>query len=335
MSTVFLRPIRRMTSMASNSRSMTAVEYEHNNPNNLNHRSSSLLYRWNSSSTSSSRRFNTNTNTNTNKTTNVSIVYGSFTPQGNAYRNAHEIHEVFSRISSFNVMQPTDGTSFDFNLLAADKSTDQQQQLLLIATSSMFGQPPQNFTPFAHNLLLAADTNPGCLAHLHHAVWGTGDPRWYETFMNVPRYTDQLLEKCGSKRIHARGEFGEPHLEEKECVSAEEWAERVLESMMMMSTASLEVEVEDTEGGDGKRACVPWNALWENHSSPTHNVVSGFTLENLMQSHGCLEGGPSSLAKVGKEYENLVEMFQEPGDDCNGEDDDDAIPLAFRARRQR
>jgi len=155
--------------------------------------------------------------------------------------------------------------------------------------------------------------------------------------MNVPRYTDQLLEKCGSKRIHARGEFGEPHLEEKECVSAEEWAERVVESMMMMSTASLEVEVEDTEGGDGERVCVPWNALWENHSSPTHNVVSGFTLENLMQSHGCLEGGPSSLAKVGKEYENLVEMFQEPDDDCNGngEDADDTIPLAFRARRQR
>jgi len=254
-----------------------------------------------------------------NTNTNVSIVYGSFTPQGNARSDAHEIHEVFSRISSFNVTKPTDGTSFDFNLLA-EKSTD--KQLLIIATSSMFGQPPQNFIPFAHNLLLAADTNPGCLAHLHHAVWGSGDQRWFDTFMNVPRYSDQLLEKCGSKRIHARGEFGEPHLEEKECESAGGWAERVVVSMMK--------EVQDAGCGKGG---VPWDALWESHNSPTHNVVRGFTLENLMQSHGCLEGGPSSLARVGKEYETLVEMFQQPGD---GEDDnDDDIPLAFRARRSR
>jgi len=246
-------------------------------------------------------------------------VYGSFTPQGNTIRDVHEIHELLSRVPSFNVATPTDGTSFDFNLLA-EKSTN-DRQLLIIATSSMFGQPPQNFTPFAHNLLLAADTNPGCLAHLHHAVWGTGDPRWFDTFMNVPRYSDHLLEKCGSRRIHARGEFGEPHLEEKECVSAEGWAERVVGSMSAL-------DVEEDGGGEG----VPWDALWESHSSPTHNVVSGFTLENLMQSHGCLDGGPSSLARVGKEYENLVEMFEEP----DGEDEDDIPrPLVSRARRRR
>ena len=64
---------------------------------------------------------------------------------------------------------------------------------------------------FTHQLLLAADTNPGCLKHLQHAVWGNGDERWLNTYMNIPRYVDQLLAECGSRRFYARGEAGEPH----------------------------------------------------------------------------------------------------------------------------
>ena len=79
--------------------------------------------------------------------TTVSIVYGSFTPHGTARRNAHEIHHVLSsQLSaspSYIVSAPLDGTSFDFNSLAADDARSQQQKrLLIIATSSMFGQPP-------------------------------------------------------------------------------------------------------------------------------------------------------------------------------------------------
>lgn len=85
-------------------------------------------------------------------TTTVSIVYGSFTPHGTARRNAHAIQHVLSSqlpSSSFIVSEPLDGTSFDFNSLAADASSpeeeqqqQQQKRLLIIATSSMFGQPP-------------------------------------------------------------------------------------------------------------------------------------------------------------------------------------------------
>ena len=81
-------------------------------------------------------------------TTTVSIVYGSFTPHGTARRNAHAIHHVLSSQlsaspSSYIVAAPLDGTSFDFNSLAADDARSQpQKRLLIIATSSMFGQPP-------------------------------------------------------------------------------------------------------------------------------------------------------------------------------------------------
>ena len=86
--------------------------------------------------------------------TTVSIVYGSFTPHGTARRNAHAIQHVLSSqlpAPSFIVSEPLDGTSFDFNSLAADASSpeeeqqqqqQQQKRLLIIATSSMFGQPP-------------------------------------------------------------------------------------------------------------------------------------------------------------------------------------------------
>ena len=78
--------------------------------------------------------------------TTVSIVYGSFTPHGTARRNAHEIQHVLSSqlpAPSFIVSEPLDGTSFDFNSLAADDARSQpQKRLLIIATSSMFGQPP-------------------------------------------------------------------------------------------------------------------------------------------------------------------------------------------------
>merc|ERR1712129_205047 len=78
-------------------------------------------------------------------------------------------------------------------------------------TSSQYGMPPPNIKEFAHQLLLAAESNPGCLSHLQHAVYGNGDETYWKTYMNMPRYLDKLLEKCGSRRFFARGETGEPN----------------------------------------------------------------------------------------------------------------------------
>merc|ERR1712066_1205477 len=56
------------------------------------------------------------------------------------------------------------------------------------------GMPPPEFKDFAHHLLTAATKSPGCLKHLQHAVYGNGDETYYNTFMNMPRYMDLLLD---------------------------------------------------------------------------------------------------------------------------------------------
>ena len=115
------------------------------------------------------------------------------------------------------LMRVADGDEFDFDSLASCSH-------LVLATSSCLGHPPHNLSGFAHQLLLAGETAPGCLSHLQHAVWGNGDERWYSTYMNVPRVLDALLERCGSRRFYARGESGEPHAPTGEsAVQVEDW----------------------------------------------------------------------------------------------------------------
>ena len=102
------------------------------------------------------------------------------------------------------VCEPLSGDDFDFDSLA---SID----MLILCCSSQTGFPPANLVEFSHQLLLAAETGvTGSLSHLSHTVWGNGDARWYNTYMNVPRVVDVLLESCGSQRFYARGEAGEP-----------------------------------------------------------------------------------------------------------------------------
>merc|ERR1740139_834584 len=122
------------------------------------------------------------------------------------------MHDTFPSITGLEVSKPVEGNSFDFNSLKDSK-------FLIVCTSSQYGMPPPNFKEFAHQLLLAATSNPGCLSHLQHAVYGNGDDTYFKTYMNVPRYMDKLLEKCGSRRFFARGETGEPFapLDSKAC----------------------------------------------------------------------------------------------------------------------
>merc|ERR1711904_319620 len=121
-------------------------------------------------------------------------------------------------IEGLEVAEIKSGDDFDFNSL-------KDMKLLIVCTSSQYGFPPKNFGKFAHHLLTAASTSPGCLSHLQHCVYGNGDETYFNTYMNMPRYMDKLLEKCGSNRFFARGETGEPHapLDTHKCKCVE-WA---------------------------------------------------------------------------------------------------------------
>jgi hypothetical protein len=201
------------------------------------------------------------------------------------------------------VCKPLDGNKFEFDSLS-------NTQLLILCTSSQNGFPPFNMVEFAHQLLLAAETGPvGCLSHLRHAVWGNGSMRWRRTYMNMPRYMDLLLERCGSRRIYARGEANEPHAPTcADKCELEPWAIGMWQEAMRMSRASS-----DSQGavGDGS-AAVPWNALWDYQGSRLHHDVTEWSLKEVVQYGGELRGLPSMFARPCEKYANaLAEVRRE------------------------
>lgn len=216
---------------------------------------------------------------------NVALVYGSFF-MGDSVRDINAIKDTFPqilRIAGLEVIEPVEGNDFDFNTL-------KDCRVLVLCTSSQIGYPPPNCKDFAHALLAAATTNPGCLSHLRHVVYGNGDETYFKTYMNVPRYLDLLLEKCGSKRIFARGETGEPNaalgVEACQCTA---WAPAMWSSL----AASVAAEAE----GD-KDPSVPWDALWAVQRSEHHEKVTEFTLEQLEKKLGKPEKPPSVFSKL-------------------------------------
>lgn len=194
---------------------------------------------------------------------NVALVYGSFF-MGDSERDIGFIREAFpADCAGLEVSEPVKGADFDFDTL-------KDCQVLIVCTSSQYGFPPKNFEKFMHHLLTAATKHPGCLSHLRHAVFGNGDDTYFKTYMNMPRYVDQLLEKAGSRRLYARGENGEPcaPLDTAQCRS-KDWAPA------MWSAAAKAVQ-----DGDSAEA-VPWDALWAKQKSEHHHKVTQWAMDKL------------------------------------------------------
>lgn len=208
---------------------------------------------------------------------NVALVYGSFF-MGDSERDIATIHSEFPKIEGLEVAAPVDGNSFDFNSLKDCK-------FLIVCTSSQYGFPPKNFGVFAHHLLTAASKNPGCLSHLQHAVYGNGDETYFNTYMNMPRYMDLLLEKCGSRRFYARGETGEPNaqLDTKAC-RCTDWAPAMWQAAGKAAKETVEV--------------VPWDGLWAKQKSEHHQKVTEWTIGKLEKKMNGKPPAPSVFSKL-------------------------------------
>merc|ERR1712048_274233 len=194
---------------------------------------------------------------------------------GDCERDVKTIFSGFPKIEGLEVAEPVEGNAFNFNSLKDCK-------LLIVCTSSQYGMPPPNIKEFTHQLLLAAESNPGCLSHLQHAVYGNGDETYFKTYM------DMLLEKCGSKRFFARGETGEPHapLDTEKCTCLE-W------SPAMWSAAAEALK----EGPQAKP--VAWDALWAKQASEHHHKVTQWDLKKLEKKmSGKTPAKPSIFSKL-------------------------------------
>jgi len=219
---------------------------------------------------------------------NVAVVYGSF-QNGDCERDAKTVAEKFPQvlqIAGYDIYAPVEGNEFHFDLV-------KDLKVLVLCTSSKLGMPPPNFLMFAHHLLKAATTNPGCLSHLRHAVCGNGQEMYEDTYMNMPRYMDILLEKCGSRRFYARGEFGEPNaaLNTDKCECAA-WSE------------GMWLALTDTIAADGDQQSWPiaeWASLWAQKPSLVHHNVTEWgekELEKAFKKAELVLPPPSAFAKL-------------------------------------
>jgi hypothetical protein len=208
---------------------------------------------------------------------NVALVYGSFF-MGDCERDIKTIKDAFPGIEGLEVAEPVAGNDFKFDSLKDCK-------LLIVCTSSTYGFPPKNFGDFAHHLLTAATKYPGCLSGLQHVVYGNGDETYFNTYMNMPRYMDMLLEKCGSRRFFARGETGEPHapLDTDKCRCVD-WAPA------MWKAAS--------DAKDAKAPAVAWDALWAKEKSEHHSKVTQWDLKKLEKKLSKKPAAPAMFSKL-------------------------------------
>ncbi|CAE7268459.1 cypD, partial [Symbiodinium pilosum] len=191
----------------------------------------------------------------------IVLAFGSF-QKGDCARDVKVVHSEFPKIlglTGYDVNDPVEGNALDFNSLKDAK-------VLVVCTSSKLGFPPPNLMQFAHHLLTLATTSPGSLSHLRHVVCGNGQEMYEETYMNMPRYMDMLLEKCGSRRFYERGEFGEPHAPTgADACDPKEWSK----GMWMALTDTIVAD------GDGTQwEATAWDGLWAKKPSPVHNKVT-------------------------------------------------------------
>jgi flavocytochrome c len=197
--------------------------------------------------------------------TDVAVVYGSFF-MGDSKRDASDILGSFPSDCGMSVSSaPIEGNNFNFNNLKDTK-------FLVVCTSSMYGNPPKNFWEFYFHLKAASENPNKPLAGMQHAVYGNGDETYLDTYMNVPRMVDTLLERAGSRRFYARGETGEPFTPLKdEGLESAVWAPGMWEAM---------------KTADPKAPSVDWSALWEGTQPNYHDKVSDWDLKKLEKKFG-------------------------------------------------
>jgi len=195
----------------------------------------------------------------------VALVVGSFF-MGDSKRDAEEIVKAFpSESNGLAAPEATAGNDFDFNSLANTK-------FLVVCTSSMYGNPPKNFWEFYYHLKAASLNDAKPLKGLQHAVYGNGDETYYDTYMNVPRMIDTLLERAGSRRFFARAETGEPHAPcNTDSINAVTWAPAMYKAMLSASASD---------------PAVAWDAHWEGTKPNHHDKVTDWDLKKLAKKFG-------------------------------------------------
>ena len=130
------------------------------------------------------------------------VVYGS--ESGTAEKAIKELAAQWKKANNRTVVDVIDGNAAAKQGLETLASN---HDAIIIATSSFRqGDAPYNYDDFLGALYRATFKAESPFAGCQHAVLGFGDSH-FDTYMNCPRLTDSLLEKCGSRRMVKRAEI--------------------------------------------------------------------------------------------------------------------------------
>jgi len=208
--------------------------------------------------------------------TDVAVVYGSFF-MGDSKRDAADIISAYPKDCGMTINEEAiEGNSFNFDHL-------KQTKFLVVCSSSMYGNPPKNFWEFYFHLKAASENPNKPLKGLQYAVYGNGDETYIDTYMNVPRMLDLLLEKAGARRFYGRGETGEPFTPLKEeMIEAAPWAAGMWEAMVSANASD---------------PSVAWDACWEGSKPAHHDKYTDWDLAKLESKFGT-PASPSIFAPV-------------------------------------
>ena len=130
------------------------------------------------------------------------VVFGS--ESGTAEKAIKELAAQWKAAGNWQVVDVIDGNAAAKQGLA---TLSTNHDAIIIATSSFRqGDAPYNYDDFLGALYRATFKAESPFQGCQHAVLGFGDSH-FDTYMNCPRLTDSLLEKCGSRRLVKRAEI--------------------------------------------------------------------------------------------------------------------------------
>ncbi|KAJ3120991.1 hypothetical protein HK098_004080 [Nowakowskiella sp. JEL0407] len=138
----------------------------------------------------------------------VDILFGSNTGTS---ENLATVMASKLRFTGFNVrlMPMDDWDGMKYILTNAFK----ENRVVLIATSTYCGQPPDNAVKFTEFLKTASDSKANSFDGLHYSVFGCGKKKW-KTYQSFPKFVDLMMSNLGGRRFFARGKGNDDyHLE--------------------------------------------------------------------------------------------------------------------------
>ena len=179
----------------------------------------------------------------------VLLVYGS--ESNTAKRNIERIAKEWMAREGYDWSMEEPMTGNEAASLTLE-TIGRKYDCVLVATSSFRqGDAPANYDDFLEALYRGGDGGENPLSGVQSAVLGFGDSN-FDTYMNCPRLTDMMLEKCGARRLAQRREINVRATKDDREADMTAWADDVFASIQAKTSYTTPKVCDWETPGDGQ-----------------------------------------------------------------------------------